>query len=519
MGETFRVVPAVLVRSQVLNNNLGACYLPAEEITDNWAEEWNCVPVVTTDHPTVRGQAVSARTPDILNSFGAGFIFNAKTDQKGDERRLIAEVWLKQSRANDIAELAVIMSKLDAGEPVELSTGFMAMGEEVTGVYNGENYNIVLHPRGADHLAIFTEKTGACSVEDGCGLGVNKAVGNSTTGGEMADNAAPPDVRQDGERESESWMIKVAKFFGLRSSPAANAESDEDRRALIWSGLNAQYGGAGKYCYIESLFSEDGYVVFEIYNENLGSSSGLMRADFEISEENVVTFSEPVAVRRRTVYEPVANVAAENTSRGETGGEMNRETHLAALASAGPLDRASLERLNDCQLKALFESSTAGIQAATTPAPAAAAANAAPAPATTTPAPAAVADAGNAAIEALTATVAGLAGQLTALQNSLNTVQEVARPAVEERERIREGLIAELTGNQMVLAVHTKEEISAMGIDALQKVKALVTRTSFTGRGGPRATNAAPEPAFMEPVPYWQQPSNSGAAGTRPAEA
>lgn len=175
LGRQFRVVPAVLVRAQVLHNNLGTTYLPAEEITDDWAALWNGIPVLVGPHPAMRGVASSGRTPEIWNERGVGWIFGARADNDKDGvRRLVGEVWLDESRAGSVKGFEEVLDSLDRGKHVELSTGFPTQSDASMGVHNGETYELVLHPAGADHLIISTEMKGACAVADGCGLGANE---------------------------------------------------------------------------------------------------------------------------------------------------------------------------------------------------------------------------------------------------------------------------------------------------------------------------------------------------------
>ncbi len=58
MGREFLVIDAVLVQGQVLNNNLGPTLLPPQDITEEWAEEWNGAPVIIHDHPLAAGSVV-----------------------------------------------------------------------------------------------------------------------------------------------------------------------------------------------------------------------------------------------------------------------------------------------------------------------------------------------------------------------------------------------------------------------------------------------------------------------------
>ncbi|MFP3947161.1 MAG: hypothetical protein ACLFWG_00390, partial [Longimicrobiales bacterium] len=87
-----------------------------------------------------------------------------------------ADVYLDPARVEDVSDLGTILTKLEALEPVELSTGFPLRGlERASGTFEGRKYDKVLRPAAFDHLALFAEhRKGACSLEDGCGLLVNR---------------------------------------------------------------------------------------------------------------------------------------------------------------------------------------------------------------------------------------------------------------------------------------------------------------------------------------------------------
>lgn len=320
MGRDYRVTPAVLVQEQVLTNNLGATFLPAEAITDEWAAAANGAPVVL-GHPTVSGKPVSARDPLILNTRGAGFLYRARVDNK----RLLADVFIDPELAANVTGLPAILEKMDRGDPVELSTGFPVAIVEKAGVHNGKKYDRVLTPAGFDHLAVFAKATdrGACSVDDGCGLGVN-------------------------------------------------SESDDERRTKIDAALSEKFG---REAWIVALFSDDGFVVF------YGSGSRKMyKATFSIDDAGVVTLGDAEEVARVTTYEPVQ--AGNMDPRGKEpagllalirralgregidppaepntdnrGGEMEREAIIAELAEADiGLNAAALGKLADCELAAM----------------------------------------------------------------------------------------------------------------------------------------------------------------------
>lgn len=332
-GRRHRVVPATLVRSGiVLHNNLGATMLPAEDVTDDWARLWNGSPVVT-DHPNQRGVPASARDPGTLNSMGIGWLFRVRAEN-GD---LKGDVFLDEARRSDVPDLGVILEHLDEGKKVELSTGFPVSVEEKTGTAtNGEQYDRVLHPAGADHLAVFAQKTGACSVTDGCGL---------------AQNHEGPCENGDEPKRGFVGFLKhiLSELFA--------GESDEDQQELLRQALQEQFGGDGKRVWVAATYSDEGAVVFEVWDED-GDDGGLFRTTFELSDTGAVTLGEDAEeVRRVTTFEPVA-MSTDGTTPVE-GSTMNRDQMIAHLAEAGT-DRAALEKLSDCQIKALYAASDSG---------------------------------------------------------------------------------------------------------------------------------------------------------------
>lgn len=343
-GRPHRVIPAVLVQEQVLHNNLGRMYLPAEEITDEWAATFNGAPVLV-DHPHERGTPVAARNNrPVLDTMGVGFIDNARAD--GPKVR--GEVWLDEARATSVPDLTAVFARIDAGEKNELSTGFPLREMEVAnGQFDGRDYEVIGRPGPGDHLAVFATKRGACSVTDGCGLGVNHAgpchteeaveepITIDIAGQQLS---VPADVPAEGIiARAKAWL---AGLFGTQ-------ESDNDRRELLRAALTEQFGGENVFLWIADVFSEEGYLVYERETED---DSGLFRVDFEVSDEGAVTLSDPTEVRRETSFKPVSNTGDTPPQEGTT---MNREQMIAHLAEGGR-PKEALNALSDCDLKALM---------------------------------------------------------------------------------------------------------------------------------------------------------------------
>lgn len=162
-GREYLVAPVTLIVPGVLNGSAGPLlYLP-EDLGQNPAS-WNGMPL-TPDHPTLNGKPVSARDPRIMDQW-LGFVMN--TTFKG---KLQAEAWFDVIATN--AFNAGIIPALEDGQPLEVSTGLFPDYEPAKpgAVWNGtEPYSYITRNHRPDHLAILTDKIGACSVKKGCGV-------------------------------------------------------------------------------------------------------------------------------------------------------------------------------------------------------------------------------------------------------------------------------------------------------------------------------------------------------------
>lgn len=167
-GINYIVANASMLVPGVLNGSQGPLYYPKEEVTKN-VEAWNMMPL-TLGHPVINNRHVSARSPEVLEKFAIGFVFNAK-DSNG---KLQAEAWFDISRTQALAPLVV--AKLNARQSIELSTGLYTDNHPVSNkFYRGRPYDGIARNYRPDHLAVLINAKGACSIEDGCGIAVNKS--------------------------------------------------------------------------------------------------------------------------------------------------------------------------------------------------------------------------------------------------------------------------------------------------------------------------------------------------------
>lgn len=157
-GDQYVVYPVVMLKHTVVNGSL-------VELDDLISQSWNGVPV-TVNHPTIKGNDVSANHPEVLAKFEVGRIFNASLD--GD--KLKAEVWIDVNKANSkFPDLLVQMEKSD----MEVSTGYFALDIPNEGTFDNKTHKNQHKDIKPDHLALLPDDIGACSFEDGCGIRAN----------------------------------------------------------------------------------------------------------------------------------------------------------------------------------------------------------------------------------------------------------------------------------------------------------------------------------------------------------
>ncbi len=567
MGHNYLVVPAVLVQGQVLYNNLGATFLPPDEINADWAEEWNGAPVVINDHPTRRGVAVSAHSPEVMDAYGVGFVFRARA-VAGSVAQLKAEVWLDLSRVEQLEELAEIVQHLEEQEPVELSTGFFAATEEVSGVFNGEGYDKIMHPYGADHLAIFIDKVGACSVADGCGLGVQRAV--AIDGGDAESenlNANIEGEAMPGNEEGEK--------LGLLSRLVEFLQKDLGKTPDVLSPTPNKEEGTGSEfrCLLRRL------KVAELTNEEIGTAIGRSAECIGLAERGRLPEDPTVetleklrnlAKEKDVVTNIDKNLSDEARRRlladvlqATYGGEKiwvwieamfsEQQQVVYAVESDAKLDKlfmvafmltedgtVTLGEPVEVQKKVSYEPVTSVTNTktvekeeegkmSTDPNKKVANANEAAAEKKAADEKAAAekkvadeqvaneaaaaekkaAEEKAAAANAEEEVVTVKAVDLKALMDKVENLEKVTAPAVDAQERERQVLVTELTANATV--PFNQAELEGKPVEELRKLRAMSRGEDYALQGGPQASNAASaDDGFAEPVAYFTKKEKGG---------
>jgi hypothetical protein len=154
-GKEHLVAPCVAVREGVLEYPERGTreFLPFNSIRES-AVHWEGMPFTVT-HPRYQGQNLNARRKDVQEATRIGWFFNAKAEGK----KLNGEIWLEKEKANSHPLGKRILSKMQDGEEVPVSTAYKPELEENPGVHNGKEYDLVQRDLKPNHIAglIFEE--------------------------------------------------------------------------------------------------------------------------------------------------------------------------------------------------------------------------------------------------------------------------------------------------------------------------------------------------------------------------
>lgn len=244
-GREYLVAPLTLIVPGVLNGSKGPLMYTEKDIAEN-VDAWNGIPIVV-NHPTLNGKPVSARDPKVLNQYGVGFIFSAVFNEK-----LIAEAWVDVEQANNVD--GRIVSAMQSGSPMEVSTGLGTDDEPAPpqSTHNGRPFTAFARRHRPDHLAVLPDQIGACSIDDGCGLNLNKEEGEDLlTLMEEGEDLTQNIIRKSGSRyklfshsgkllgtfdskEDAEKREKQIKFFKHKNNGANMAGlSEKEKKGLV----------------------------------------------------------------------------------------------------------------------------------------------------------------------------------------------------------------------------------------------------------------------------------------------
>ena len=244
--ETFRhnhvSVPAAradLVREETLNNKkyiVAPCnpilegvhnseFVSYEELTV-WTDMWAGRPV-PVDHPMdENNEPLTANSPKVMQESVIGFLFNVVARE--DIRGISGELWIDIEKAAEVPGGTETLRKLQAGEQLEVSTGYFTIIDNIAGEWlnpksgNVEKFTSSQSQLRPDHLAVLPFDTGACSWKDGCGAPRI----NSTENVRLIDHTLKLHVTEEIPLADKKKMEVNGKQLGTALSAAIAANAD-----------------------------------------------------------------------------------------------------------------------------------------------------------------------------------------------------------------------------------------------------------------------------------------------------
>lgn len=309
LGKEYIVVPAVMMVEGVHSGSHGAVLHTTEELGST-PESWNNIPV-TLSHPQVNGGYVSANSPEILIDWGVGLTFNTHMD--GD--KLKTEVWVEVNRMQELDPDT--LERINNGETIEVSVGVFSTDEEVSGTFNGENYVAIARNHKPDHLALLPDEVGACSIDDGCGLRVNKS---SMSKEKFILNS-----------ENKIEVLKELNRQGFSVFETGFRELADKARDAVY----AKDGNGFSY-YLDEMFSD--YLVYREHNYNNDAApTKLYKQTYQENAAGEVEFiGEAVQVKREVTYPNVPQMNSDGTikrkrtkfNNNQKGKEMSKDCQV-----------------------------------------------------------------------------------------------------------------------------------------------------------------------------------------------
>lgn len=276
-GKKHLVIPVTMMVEGVHNGSHGPLLHTIAEL-GKFPGAWDGIPVIV-DHPEVDGQNVSANAPDIVDSRVVGRVYHTHVDGN----KLKAEVWIDEEKLRQVHSPTLAM--INKREVVEVSVGVFNEEEEVEGEWEGETYEAIARNHRPDHLALLPGGTGACSVEDGCGLRSNNKKGGKNVKKEVFQTM----------RTLNAEGYSVSQMQGVIANEGYKELVDAVRRKLDGMDTNDSYH------MLEEVY--DGELIYAVHYR-VGESK-LYKQGYTIDSGVVELSGDPVEVRKKVEY--VAN--------------------------------------------------------------------------------------------------------------------------------------------------------------------------------------------------------------------
>jgi hypothetical protein len=293
-GVAYQVYPVIMLVEGV-HHGLGSdpVYYPPK-VLEASTNHWNNMPV-TIHHPVdASGAHVMCNTDgSIRMEWEVGKVANVRWE----EGKLKADLMINVKQVN--SKQPELLTFLQNGGMLEVSTGLLATDDATAGTWNGEDFSATITEIIPDHLALLPNSTGACSWNDGCGVRFN---------------AKNP-------KEKPGEIINSTDIMG---------QIDKIRTFVY--GLDKRSSDPSTYTdhYVRAAY-DDYFIYKENDRKNGVETEKFYKQMYSMdTADNIVLQGDPVEVIEDITYKVVAN-AIKNS---------NKEDITMAKAVATPADKA-----------------------------------------------------------------------------------------------------------------------------------------------------------------------------------
>ncbi len=305
-GRDYLIIPVIALKGDIVFSPMGSAgpeFVPSKVLEES-VKTWANRPAVL-DHPIVDGEPVSALKPEVLEIYAFGSIFNPYFD--GD---LKFDVWLSEVDAVDVDGATDAITRLKAGEQLEVSIGASVLVEKRDGVHNGEKYNFVWLDINSDHIAILGEgKTGACSNADGC------RAGETTVNNPKPIASQPNTVFRfaHGEHMTKAQRKAMLAARKMEAAMSLNGEpSDRDLRDKLTQKL---YGSVSTFDWLGPVYPTQGLAVYEGFTDG---DINLYTVSFSLVDGEIELGDDHTKVEATVVFKPINSSNGNDANKGAT---------------------------------------------------------------------------------------------------------------------------------------------------------------------------------------------------------
>jgi len=307
------VAPVVMIVEGVLAGSHGPLLHLAEEF-GKYVGAWDGIPVVL-NHPQKDGSNISANSPEVLDEYQVGKIFNSRIE----DNKLKAEIWLEKTLAETLAP--EVLEKLSQGAEMEVSVGVFTDEETIEGEFNGVQYNAIARNHRPDHLALLPTSIGACSNHDGCGIRTNQ--------------------KEDGKIMTFQEMKSLINKIGANLTGGL-----KDKLDSLYDLIRAQTTGSkNEYSYLEEAY--DTFLIYSV--EKDGEPQKFYKSMYQFNQQSgaLELVGEQMEIEKIIQWKPITNNINSNLKKEEQKMSKCKEAKVDALIAnkATQFDESDREKL------------------------------------------------------------------------------------------------------------------------------------------------------------------------------